>query len=87
MTGINPGDKAKRNPIPSKPWRVCGSNPLHEDYPSKAAAYDAVRELNGWGHTAIVYTWIEGVWVLYEVVVPAAREADLMATEPRKDDR
>ncbi len=55
--------------------------------PSKAAAYDAVRELNGWGHAATVYTWIEGVWVLYEVAEPVTSEADLMATEPRKDER
>jgi hypothetical protein len=56
--------------IPAKPWRVFGSNSLHEDYPSKMDAYDAVRELNDWDHAATVYTWVEGVWVLYEIAEP-----------------
>ena len=69
--------------LPSKPWRVCGSNPLYEDYPSKMAAYDAVRELNGWGHAATVYTWIEGVWVLYEIAEPVLNTETTETGEPR----
>ena len=59
--------------ITRKPWRVFGTNDLSEDYESRAAAYEAVRELNGYGHPATVYHWIDGVWVIYERI-PADRE-------------
>ena len=58
----------------SKPWRVFGANNLSEDYENRSAAYEAVRELNGYGHPATVYKLIGGTWVIYERI-PADREA------------
>lgn len=67
---------------PSKPWRVHGPNPLHEDFRYQPAAYLAVKELADWGHTATVYHWEGGDWRLYERIEP--READTRKTgEPK----
>jgi len=67
---------------PSKKWRVYGANSLHEDYRSQSAAYDAVNELNDWGHTATVWHWEDGDWRLYERVELAFPHP----VEDRKDD-
>jgi hypothetical protein len=61
---------------PSKPWRVYGANDLFEDYGSERAAYEAVRELTGFGHPATVHRWQDGRWRLYEHVEPPERSAD-----------
>jgi hypothetical protein len=61
---------------PSKPWRVRGPN-LPEDFRSQKAAYEAVQELNGWGHVATVYHFEDGRWVLYERVEPSGESGQV----------
>ena len=70
MTAKQPAPQGISARRPSKPWRVSGPNPLAEHYRSESAAYDAVRELNGWGHAAVVEHWEDGKWRLYERVEP-----------------
>ena len=57
---------------PSKPWRVYGARGLSTDYGSQRGAYEAVSSLTKGGTRATVYQWIDGVWVLYEVIEPDA---------------
>jgi hypothetical protein len=61
---------------PGKPWRVYGVNNLSEDYRSEKGAYEAVRELSGFGHPATVWHWEEGGWRLYDQVDPPAPSAE-----------
>ena len=57
---------------PAKPWRVYGNHLSHlaQDYRGQAAAYDAVKELTGFGHTATVEHYEDGQWRLYERIEP-----------------
>jgi hypothetical protein len=62
--------RRKGTGTPGKPWRVYSANNLSEDYRGQKAAYEAVRGLTGFGHTATVWHWEDGGWVKYEVIDP-----------------
>jgi hypothetical protein len=58
---------------PSKPWRVDGpaDRGNGQTYRSQSAAYEAVRELAGFGHDSTVWHWEDGRWRTYDKVSAA----------------
>ena len=60
----------------SRPWRVDGPADKGDGqaYRSQGKAYEAVRELNGFGHDATVWHWEFGGGRLYEKAPAAGTE-------------